>query len=60
MPEVLLDTDVVLSSERTGYEETTFRVPSVLRLMTVAMSLIRRELDALSPGMRVEVDEKLR
>lgn len=62
-PEALLDTDVMLSPERPGYEETGLRLPSVLRLhrlMTVSMSLIRRELGVLSPEMQTEVDEKLR
>ncbi len=62
-PEKLLETDVVLSSERSGYGQTGSRLPSVLRLhrlMTVATSLIRRELGVLSPDMQTEVDEKLR
>ncbi len=62
VPEVLLDTDVMLSTERPGYADTGLRLPSVLRLhrlMTVATSLIRRELGILSPEMQTEVDEKL-
>jgi mRNA interferase MazF len=62
VPEVLLETDTVLSPERPGYEGTGLRVTSVLRLhrlMTVATSLIRRELGVLSPEMQTEVDEKL-
>lgn len=63
VPEVLLDTDVLLSTERPGYAETGLRLTSVLRLhrlMTVATSLIRRELGVLSLEMQTEVDEKLR
>lgn len=62
MPEELLETDVLLNSERPGYEETGLRSPSVLRLhrlMTVATSLIQRELGALPPETQTEVDEKL-
>jgi mRNA-degrading endonuclease toxin of MazEF toxin-antitoxin module len=53
----------MLSPKRNGYDETGLRVPSVLRLhrlMTVATSLIRRELGVLSPDMQAEVDAKLR
>ena len=63
MPEELLETDVVLSTERPGYVETGLRLPSVLRLhrmMTVSTSLIQRELGVLSSEMQTEVDEKLR
>jgi mRNA interferase MazF len=63
VPEVLLDTDIMLSMERSGYAETGLRVPSVLRLhrlMTVATSLIRRELGVLSPEMQTEIDPILR
>ena len=52
----------MLSTERPGYEKTGLRLSSVLRLhrlMTVATSLIRRELGVLSPEMQAEVDEKL-
>ena len=62
-PEELLETDVELTPERPGYEKTGLRLPSVLRLhrlMTVATSLIRRELGVLSPDMQTEIDEKLR
>lgn len=63
VPKVLLATEVVPSPERPGYEETGLRVPSVLplhSLMTVAASLIRRELGVLSSEMQAEVDEKPR
>lgn len=63
MPEELLETDAVLTPEQSGYEKTGLRRPSVLRLhrlMTVATSLIRRELGILPPDMQTEVDEKLR
>lgn len=63
VPEELLETDVVLDSERPGYPVTGLKVSSVLRLhplMTVATSLIQRELGTLSPEMQTEVDEKLR
>lgn len=63
MPDDLLETDVVLSTERPGYTETGLRVASVLRLhrlMTVAKPMIRRELGILSPDIQGEVDEKLR
>lgn len=63
VPEVLLDTDVMLTPERPGYEETGLRVSSVLRLhrlMTVAGSLIRRELGVLSSEMQTEVGGTLR
>ncbi|MGB3683537.1 MAG: type II toxin-antitoxin system PemK/MazF family toxin [Rubrobacteraceae bacterium] len=63
IPEELLETDVPLNFERPGHEETGLRFPSVLRLhrlMTVATSMIQRELGALPPELQTEVDEKLR
>ena len=63
IPDRLLDTDVVLDTEREGYRETGLRVASVLRLyrlMTVATPLIQRELGVLPPGVWNEVEEKLR
>ncbi len=63
MPDELLETDVVLDSDRSGYPATGLRVSSVLRLhrlMTVTTSVIRRELGSLSPDMQAEIDRKLR
>jgi mRNA interferase MazF len=63
LPEELLDTDVVLNPERSGYSETGLRVSSTLRLhrlMTVSSSLIRRELGRLPSDIQAEVDDKLR
>lgn len=63
VPDELLETDVVLTPDRFGYSATGLRKPSVLRLhrmMTVATTLILRELGNLSADMLTEVDEKLR
>ena len=57
-----LDTDVVLQIEDEGFATTGLRVSSTLqlhRLMTVATSLIRRELGELTPQMQEEVTERL-
>ena len=62
MPDELLETDVVLNAGRAGYSATGLRVPSVLRLhrlMTVATSMIQRELGSLSQDIQAEVDRKL-
>jgi mRNA interferase MazF len=63
IPPDLLDTDWVLDTSHTEFVSTGLRVSSTLRLhrlMTVAISLIQRELGELSPGMQTEVANRLR
>ena len=59
----LLETDLVLDAKQADFSMTGLRVSSTLRLhrlMRVSTTIIRRELGQLSPGMRAEVDQKLR
>lgn len=63
IPADLLETDLVLDASQEGFAETGLHVTSTLRLhrmMTVAVSLIQRELGNLSPAMEAEVARKLR
>lgn len=63
IPSELLETDLVLDSMQADFAMTGLRVSSTLRLhrlMTVATSLIQRELGELSPQMQSKVDNKLR
>ena len=62
VPTELLESDVVLDSNRTDFAITGLRVTSTLRLhrvMTVTTALVRRELGELSPRMETEVTGKL-
>ena len=61
-PDDLLETDVVLDPGWSGYSATGLRVPAALRLhrlMTVATSVILRELGILPRVAQDEVDRKL-
>ncbi len=58
-----LATDIILDSTSSDFPLTGLRVSSTLqlhRLMTVAVSLIQRELGILSPRLQVEIDLRLR
>ncbi len=58
-----LATDIFLDSTSSDFPLTGLRVSSTLqlhRLMTVAVSLIQRELGTLSPRLQVEIDLRLR
>jgi len=62
-PTDILESDVVLDSGQADFAETGLRVSSTLRLhrlMTVATTLIRRELGKLPTRMQDEVTSKLR
>jgi mRNA interferase MazF len=63
IPDDIIETDVVLNSERKDFVTSGLRVSSTIRLhrlMTVSTSLIQRELGNLSFQMQAEVTEKLR
>lgn len=63
LPETLQPTDIIINADDEDFQHTGLRVSSVLRLhrvMTVAGSLIQRELGALSTGQQHQVREKLR
>jgi mRNA interferase MazF len=63
IPTELLDTDLILEANHADFAATGLRVSSTLRLhrlMTVTISLIRRELGELSPALQAEVAGKLR
>ncbi|MBM4466232.1 MAG: type II toxin-antitoxin system PemK/MazF family toxin [Chloroflexi bacterium] len=63
VPPNLLETDLVLNTKQADFSMTGLRVSSTLRLhrlMTVSITIIRRELGELSPSMRAKVDLKLR
>ena len=58
----LLETDIVLDSDRADFGTTGLRVSSTLRLhrlMTVSTSLILRELGELSPSIQAQVADRL-
>jgi len=58
----LLETDIVLDSDRADFVTTGLRVSSTLRLhrlMTVSTSLILRELGELSPSIQAQVADRL-
>jgi mRNA interferase MazF len=58
-----LASDLVIDSGDLDFAATGLRVSSMLqlhRLMTVTTALVRRELGQLSPGMQVEVSDRLR
>ena len=59
----LESSDIVLSTQDSGFSATGLRVSSTLRLhrlMTVTTSIIQRELGELAPRMQTEVNAKLR
>jgi mRNA interferase MazF len=63
IPSDVHETDVVLDSGQPDFAGTGLNVASAIRLhglITIATSLIRRELGALSPRIQAEVDNKLR
>ena len=56
-------TDLIIDARDPNFSQTGLHVSSALRLhrlMTVATSLIRRELGQLSPQMQSQVNERLR
>ncbi len=62
-PDKLLDSDLVIDSNKEDFSITGLRVTSTLRLhrlMTVTTTLIKRELGELSVGMQEEVSDKLK
>jgi mRNA interferase MazF len=59
-PEESLATDVVLDPTDPGFSQTGLQVRSTVRihrLLTVASSIIKRELGSLSPSMQTHVTE---
>lgn len=61
-PEELLDTDIVIDQEDPAFAQTGLQVTSTIRLhrlLTVASSLVKRELGSLSPQFRVRVADGL-
>jgi len=57
-----LATDLIINSSDTDFAPTGLRVSSTLqlhRVMTVATTLIRRELGQLSPRMQTQVNERI-
>lgn len=61
--ENLLDSDLVIDSNEENFSTTGLRVSSTIRLhrlMTVATSLIKRELGVLSPVLQEKVSKKLK
>ncbi len=63
IPSDIVDSDLVLDSTHRDFHATGLKVSSTLRLhrlMTVATSVIRRELGELSPRLQVTAAMKLR
>jgi mRNA interferase MazF len=63
IPQTLLPTDLVISSEADDFSGTGLRITSTLqlhRLITVSTGLITRELGELSPAMQEQVSGKLK
>ena len=63
VPAPLVSSDIVLDARDPDFSATGLRVSSTLRLhrlITVATSIIQRELGELSPRMQAEVNAKLR
>jgi mRNA interferase MazF len=63
IPDNLLESDLLIDSNEEDFGTTGLRVSSTLRLhrlMTVATSLIRRELGVLSPAAQKKVLSKLK
>ncbi len=62
-PGAPLDSDLLLSSGRPDFTSTGLHVSSAIRfhrLMTVAASVIQRQLGELSPRMMKEMSQRLR
>lgn len=62
IPDSLLESDLVIDSKEKDFGGTGLRVSSTVRLhrlMTVATSLIRRELGVVSPALQKKVLSKL-
>jgi len=63
VPADLLETDMIIDAKHADFTGTGLRVSSTVqlhRLMTIATSMIQRELGSLSPQMLNETDEKLK
>lgn len=57
-PDEPLDTDIVLDPEDPGFAQTGLQVRSTIRthrVLTVAASIIKRELGSLSPSLQARV-----
>ena len=62
-PDEPLDTDVVLNPEDPDFAQTGLQVRSTIRihrLLTVASSIIKRELGSLSPSLQARVADAVR
>ncbi len=62
VPEVLLDTDILLAVDDEDFEKTGLHISSVMRLhrmMTVTLSIVRRELGQLSEAQQEIVKSSL-
>lgn len=63
IPSELLETDLVIDAGQADFSATGLRVSSTLqlhRLMTVATSMIHRELGSLSEALQLKADMRLR
>lgn len=63
LPTTLLDSDLVLDPKTREHAATNLKTTSVLRLhklATIHTSSIVRQLGAVSPATRLEIDDKLR
>lgn len=63
IPSDLLDTDLIVRTADPDFTETGLQVDSAIRLhrvMTISISLIRRELGELSIARQIEVENKLK
>ncbi|MGH7458348.1 MAG: type II toxin-antitoxin system PemK/MazF family toxin [Longimicrobiaceae bacterium] len=63
LPSPPTETDLVLTATDPGFGQTGLKVPSALRLhrlLTVSMSLIVRQLGALSRDQQKAVEDRLR
>ncbi|MFQ5675357.1 MAG: type II toxin-antitoxin system PemK/MazF family toxin, partial [bacterium] len=62
IPEEHLDSDIVIDFSDPDFNTTGLRVSSTIRLhrlMTIRISLIKRELGTLSSKLRSKIDKKL-
>ena len=63
MPEDPLPSDLFIENDHPDFSRTGLRTASTLRLhrlMTLPMTIVRRELGELSPSLRDQVAERLR
>lgn len=63
VPDSLLETDLLITSDSEGFETSGLRVSSTLRLhrmMTITTHIIRRELGQLSETQQKNVKNKLK